>query len=134
MQIILESALLSLAPALYQDFLELTISRLFVARKSLRALFFYFLKDIIFAYTASSPHGSWQDIKRWKQIEGFGSYPFWHRFWFAWVHIAMTYVTLEFTNSLVGVMSVATGLANPTDCPSAFGNFKGLISVRNAWS
>src|SRR5690349_7880263 len=37
-------------------------SRLFIARKALRAGLFYILKDAIYSFTASTPHGTWLDI------------------------------------------------------------------------
>lgn len=118
----------------YRIALLIHTPRLFIVRKTLRAILFYILKDAIYAYTASSPHGSWADSAHLKPVVGFLSFSFWHRFWFAWVHIVLTYVSMEFYNCAYGIVSVGTGLANPRDCPSAFGNLKDLWSVRNAWS
>ncbi|KAF1941963.1 hypothetical protein EJ02DRAFT_503108 [Clathrospora elynae] len=106
----------------------------FIVRKSLRAVFFYFIRDAMYAYTAASPHGSWMDIKHLKPALGLAGQSFWYRFWYAWVQIVLTYVTLEMANAAYGVVSVATGLANPRDCPSAFGDLRGLWSMRQAWS
>lgn len=50
------------------------------------------------------------------------------------MYIVLTYVSLELYNTVVGVVSVACGLARPEECPSAFGDLKGLWSVRRAWS
>jgi len=46
----------------------------------------------------------------------------------------LTFTTMEFYNIAYGIVSVATGLANPRDCPSMFGRFRDLYSVRSAWS
>jgi len=48
--------------------------------------------------------------------------------------IVLTYSVMEEANAAYGVLGVATGLANPRDCPSAFGDLKNLVSVRKAWS
>ncbi|KZM18814.1 uncharacterized protein EKO05_0006641 [Ascochyta rabiei] len=106
----------------------------FLIRKSLRAVVFYLAKDALYAYTASSPHGSWVDIVAIKPQHSYASYPFWHRFWFSWMQIVLTYVSLELYNTVVGIVSVAAGLARPSECPSSFGDLKGLWSVRRAWS
>jgi hypothetical protein len=50
------------------------------------------------------------------------------------VHIVLTYIALEQANAAYGALSVATGLAEPKDCPSAFGDLRGLVTVRKAWS
>lgn len=46
----------------------------------------------------------------------------------------LTYVSLELYNTVVGIVSVAMGLAGPSECPSSFGDLKRLWSVRSAWS
>jgi hypothetical protein len=46
----------------------------------------------------------------------------------------LTYTSIEQANAIYGAVSVATGLANPRDCPTAFGDLKGLVTVRKAWS
>ncbi|KAH8730509.1 membrane bound O-acyl transferase family-domain-containing protein [Phaeosphaeriaceae sp. PMI808] len=102
--------------------------------KSLRALFFYLFVDIIYAYTASSPHGSWSDITHIKTATSYADRSYLTRWWFAWVHVILTYVTLAQVNAIYSVVSVATGLANPRDCPNSFGNLRELVTVRNAWS
>jgi hypothetical protein len=112
----------------------LTVDRRFVARKAVRAAFFYALRDAVYAYTASSPYGSWDDIKHLKPIVSLEAQPYWTRWCYAWVHIFLTYVALEQSNVAYGAVSVATGLAKPMDCPSAFGDLRGLVSVRKAWS
>lgn len=48
--------------------------------------------------------------------------------------IILTYSAMEEANAAYGVLSVATGLAYPRDCPSAFGDLRNLMSVRKAWS
>ena len=110
------------------------VSRLFVIRKALRVLVFYLIADLATSYTASTPHGSWSDIARIKPVVTYAGRPFLTRFWYAWVHIILTYAELERANAAYGVVSVATGLANPRDCPSAFGDLKDLYTVRKAWS
>ncbi|KAH9874969.1 hypothetical protein J1614_004457 [Plenodomus biglobosus] len=106
----------------------------FLARRTLRTAVFYLLKDAIYSYTASSPHGSWQDIKHQKGVVGFSGYPLAHRLYFTWVHIMITYVSLEFAGGAFSVVCVATGLSRPSDCPSPFGHVKDLYSLRKAWS
>jgi hypothetical protein len=110
------------------------VLRLFVVRKSLRAAAFYLLKDAVYAYTAASPHGSWTDIAHVKPVLSLTDRPFLVRWWYAWVYIFLTYVALEQANAMYGVVSVATGFARPRDCPSAFGDLRELVTVRNAWS
>jgi hypothetical protein len=90
--------------------------------------------DIVVSYTTSTSYGSWPDIVHIKPRLSLTAAPFWTRFWFAWVHIVITYVNLEMCNAAYGVVSVATGLANPRDCPSMFGDLKDLVSVRKLWS
>ncbi|CAJ2511971.1 Uu.00g075960.m01.CDS01 [Anthostomella pinea] len=106
----------------------------FIARKTLRAVFFYFLKDFIYAYAAASPHGTWRDIAHLRPAVSNADASFWSRFSYAWLHIVLAYAALELWSTGYGIISVATGLANPRDCPSAFGDLKRLVSVRNAWS
>jgi hypothetical protein len=112
----------------------LMLFRKFVVRKAVRVLVFYVLRDAVYAYTAASPYGSWADIAHIKPIVSFADQPFMTRWSWAWVQIFLTYVALEQANAAYGVVSVATGLANPRDCPSAFGDLRGLVTVRNAWS
>jgi hypothetical protein len=107
----------------------------FVARKVVRTALFYALKDIVVSYSASTPHGSWVDIRGRKVYQPFPtSSPFLYKFWFTWVHIALTCVSMEFANAAYGTLSVATGLAHPRDCPPMFGSLSDLYSVRMAWS
>lgn len=110
------------------------MSRRFLVRKLLRAVLFYIAKDALYAYTAASPHGSWVDIAAIKPAHGYAEHAFWYRFWFSWTQIVLTYVSLELYNTVAGIVSVATGLSKPSECPSAFGDLKGLWSVRRAWS
>jgi hypothetical protein len=95
---------------------------------------FSLLKDAVYAYTAASPYGSWSDIAHIKPAFSLAGQPFLTRWWYTWVHIFLTCAALEQANAIYGVVSVATGLANPRDCPSAFGNLRELVTVRNAWS
>jgi hypothetical protein len=108
--------------------------RKFIARKTLRSATFFLLNDLFKSLTAASPYGSWKDIAHIKRPVSFASAPFWTRFGYAWAHIILAYTGLEMANAAYGVVSVATGLSNPRDCPSAFGDLKGLVSVREAWS
>ncbi|KAJ8106496.1 hypothetical protein OPT61_g9497 [Boeremia exigua] len=107
---------------------------LFIARKTLRAGLFYALRDVVYSFTASSPHGTWLDIAHIDPVVSFDQYPFLYRLKYTWVYIVLTYVSVEFANTLYGIASVATGLAVPMDCPSMFGDLKELYSVRRAWS
>jgi hypothetical protein len=95
---------------------------------------FYLLQDAVYAYTAASLYGSWSDIAHVKRIQSLTVEPFWTRWWYAWVHVFLTYVALEQANAVYGAVSVATGLARPRDCPGAFGDVRELFTVRNAWS
>lgn len=97
-------------------------------------MYFYLLTDALTSYSAASPHGSWVDIAHLKPASGLDSHPFSYRFYYTWVHIVLAYTNLELANVVYGVVSVATGLANPRDCPSMFGDIKGLYTLRNAWS
>lgn len=97
-------------------------------------MIFYLLSDLLYAYTASTPYGSWFDIVHIKPIKSLSDRPFLTRFWCAWVNIFLTYAALEQANAAYGALSVATGLANPRDCPSASGDLNKLFTVRNAWS
>jgi hypothetical protein len=108
--------------------------RNFVVRKTLRSVLFYVVRDAIYAYTAASPYGSWEDIKHIKPIVELSKQPYLTRWYYAWVHIVLTYIALEQANAAYGALSVATGLAEPKDCPSAFGDLRGLVTVRKAWS
>lgn len=92
------------------------------------------LKDAIYSFTASSPHGTWLDIAHLDPVVSFEQYPFLYRLQYTWVYIVLTYTSMELMNTLYGITSVATGLATPMDCPSMFGDLKGLYSVRKAWS
>ncbi|KAH6618760.1 membrane bound O-acyl transferase family-domain-containing protein [Boeremia exigua] len=107
---------------------------LFIVRKTLRAGLFYVLKDAVYSYTASSPHGTWLEIAHLDPVISFVQYPFLYRLKFTLVYIVLTYTSLELMNTLYGIVSVATGLAAPMNCPSMFGDLKGLYSVRRAWS
>ncbi|KAG9185169.1 hypothetical protein G6011_07713 [Alternaria panax] len=100
----------------------------FIARKTLRALIFYVPRDMIASYTADSPYGFWVDIRTLKPFQTFPpSSPFLARFWYTWVHILLTMVTMEMANSVFGVVSVATHLANPRDCPFSIRQVKRLV-------
>lgn len=108
--------------------------RLFIVRKSLRAAFFFIASDTVQSWTASTPHGAYRDFENGKVIVGLSSLPLQQQFLFAWVQIIITYTCLELYNSLYGIVSVLSGLANPRDCPSAFSDLKELYTVRQGWS
>ncbi|KAL5118952.1 hypothetical protein ACEQ8H_003081 [Pleosporales sp. CAS-2024a] len=91
---------------------------LFMVRKSLRCAWFHLLRDTLYAYTASSPYGTWSDMVHIKPITNLSGQPLLIRCWFAWVHIVLTYTALEQGNAAFGVISVALGLSNPRDCPT----------------
>jgi hypothetical protein len=105
-----------------------------VVRKTARAALFFVMRDAIYAYTAASPYGTWDDIKHIKPIARLSEQPYPTRWYYAWVHIFLTYIALEQANAAYGALSVATGLAKPRDCPSAFGDLRELVTVRKAWS
>lgn len=109
-------------------------SRLFIARKTLRAGLFYILKDAIYSFTASTPHGTWLDIAHTDPVVSFERYPYLYRLKYTWLYIVLTYTSVELMNTLYGIVSVATGFAAPMDCPSMFGDLKDLYSVRRVWS
>ncbi|CBX98949.1 hypothetical protein LEMA_P081880.1 [Plenodomus lingam JN3] len=108
--------------------------RYFIARKSLRALAFYLMKETLEVYTASTPHGGWWDTQNTKPALSIKNVPLWHQFKYTWVHIFLAYATLEMANSILGVVSVILHLATPQECPSAFGDLKDFFTVRKAWS
>jgi hypothetical protein len=110
------------------------VSRIFVARKALRVLMFYVMRDAFYAYTAASPYGSYDDIVHLKPITSLESHPFWTRWWWAWVNVVLSYAAIEQANAAYGAMAVATGLATPRNCPSVFGDLKELVTLRKAWS
>lgn len=53
---------------------------------------------------------------------------------YIWAQITLTYLSLELMNTVNGIVQVTIGIANPRDCPSAFGDLKELITVRQAWA
>ncbi|KAJ4988751.1 tat pathway signal sequence [Stagonosporopsis vannaccii] len=113
---------------------QLNFFRGFIFRKAVRAGLFYVLKDAIYSFTASTPHGTWLDIAHVDLVVTFEQYPFLYRLKYTWVYIVLTYTSVEMMNTLYGIVSVASGLAAPMDCPSMFGDLKGTYSVRRAWS
>ncbi|KAF2844842.1 hypothetical protein T440DRAFT_502861 [Plenodomus tracheiphilus IPT5] len=106
----------------------------FLACRNLRMAILYLLRDAVASYIASSPHGSWEDVKHQKSVVGFSGYPLAHRMYFAWVHILLICLGLEFISSAFSIVCVTSGLSNPSDCPPLFGNFRHLFSLRKAWS
>lgn len=94
----------------------------------------YVLTDTLDSYTASTPHGAFRGFENGKKIIGFDGYPLRYQFAFTWLHIVITYASLELFNTLYGIVAVLLGFAIPRDCPSSFGDLKKLYSVRNAWS
>ncbi|KAF2116638.1 membrane bound O-acyl transferase family-domain-containing protein [Lophiotrema nucula] len=105
----------------------------FIIRKTLRAAWMYLLTDTIYAYTASTQHGNYRGYENEKGIVGFTDLPLSRKFTLAWLQIILTYTSLEFFNTAAGVIAVATGLANPRDCPSSFGDLKETYTIRKAW-
>jgi hypothetical protein len=86
------------------------------------------------SYTAGSPHGTWLDLLPHDPPVSFEQERFLYRFKFTWVYVVLTYVSLELMATLYGIVSVATGLARPVDCPGMFGDLREGYSVRRAWS
>ncbi|KAI8934919.1 hypothetical protein NX059_008588 [Plenodomus lindquistii] len=105
----------------------------FIARGVLRTVIYYLLRDALLSYIASSPHGSWQDVKH-KTIVGLSGYSLTHRLYIVWVHIIISYVNLEMTASAFNLICVVTGLSPPRDCPTTFGHVRDLYTLRKAWS
>jgi hypothetical protein len=54
--------------------------------------------------------------------------------YWTWIYIALTYISLELMTTLYSLVSVATLLARPNECPRMFGDLRGCYSVRRAWS
>lgn len=92
------------------------------------------LKDVLYSYTASSPHGTWLDIAHRDPVVGFSSYPFTYRLYWTWIYIALTYVSLELMNTLYSLLAVSSFLAKPSECPRMFNDLRGCYTVRRAWS
>ncbi|KAF2712566.1 hypothetical protein K504DRAFT_426988 [Pleomassaria siparia CBS 279.74] len=105
----------------------------FLVRKSLRAAFFIVLTDTEKAYTASTVHGGYRGFETGKVPVGLSGYPLFDQFKFTWMHIFITYGILELSNTLYGIVSVASGFANPRECPSLFGSLWGMYTVRKSW-
>ena len=78
--------------------------------------------------------GTWIDIAHRDPVVSFEGEPFLYRLKFTWVYVVLTYVSLELMSTMYGIVSVASGLARPVDCPSMFGDLRELWSVRQAWS
>ena len=108
--------------------------RKFLARKLLRFGLFFLLKDAIYSYTASSPHGTWLDLSPHSPVIGLSGYPFTYRLYWTWVYIALTFVSLELMTTLYSLIAVASFLAKPHDCPRMFNELRGCYTVRKAWS
>lgn len=108
--------------------------RKFLARKALRFALFFVLKDTIYSYTASSPHGTWLDLSRSSPVVSLAGYPFVYRLYWTWVYIALTYISLELMTTLYSLIAVGTFMAKPHDCPRMFNDLRGCYTVRRAWS
>lgn len=108
--------------------------RKFLARKTLRFALFFALKDAIYSYTASSPHGTWLDLHPETPVISLAGYPFMYRLYWTWVYIALTYISLELMTTLYSLVSVASLLATPSECPRMFNDLKGCYTVRRSWS
>ncbi|ORY07911.1 membrane bound O-acyl transferase family-domain-containing protein [Clohesyomyces aquaticus] len=107
---------------------------LFVVRKLLRAGLFFVFVDVLDSYTAASPHGSYRGHENGKVPVGFLEQSLLRQFQLSWIHILITYTSLELFNSLYAVASVVFGFANPRDCPTLFGDLQEMYTVRKAWS
>ncbi|EUC28107.1 hypothetical protein COCCADRAFT_110011 [Bipolaris zeicola 26-R-13] len=110
----------------------------FIVEKLVHGFIYWAISDILTAYTATSPYGTYIDLQR-SNVKPYQPFapdaPFWGvRFWYTWVHILITRCTLAVCFAISGIFAVALGLANPRDCPSAFGLVRDLWSVRQAWS
>ncbi|EMD64284.1 hypothetical protein COCSADRAFT_89894 [Bipolaris sorokiniana ND90Pr] len=110
----------------------------FIVEKLIHGLIYWAISDILTAYSAASPYGTFADLQSSsaKPYQPFApDAPFWAvRFWYTWVHILITWSTLSICFALNSILAVALGFANPRDCPSGFGHVRDLWSVRQAWS
>lgn len=96
--------------------------------------FFFLLKNALICWTVSTPHGSWQDVKHLKGVVGLAGRSLPYKMFFVWIHLLITYASLHFTGSAYAIVSVATGLSHPSECPVACGDLRYLYSLREAWS
>lgn len=108
--------------------------RKFLARKLFRFALFSLLKDAIYSHTAAPPHGTWLDLHPQTPVVSLAGYPFIYRLYWTWVYIALTYISLELMTTLYSLISVATFLARPSECPRMFNDLRGCYSVRRSWS
>lgn len=109
----------------------------YIARKSGRLLLLFVAHDIVKAYVAACPYGTYLDLERSgeKPHQHFpADAPFSVRLWYTWVNITLFFLGLELISVVYSIVSVMFGLANPRDCPSAFGYLRDLWSMRQAWS
>jgi hypothetical protein len=93
---------------------------------SARVAFMYILCDSLSAFTASTPHGGFRGHENGKVLIGWNDQPLWYQIACSWLHIAITYVSLEMYYLVVCIPAVLLGLTSPRDCPSMFGDLKEL--------
>ncbi|KAF2740966.1 hypothetical protein EJ04DRAFT_111521 [Polyplosphaeria fusca] len=106
---------------------------LFVLRKTLRTVLMWFITGAVTCYTVSTPHGAWRGMEHEKVLVGLHDISMGRKFVLTWAHIVITYGSLEMFNAAYGAVAVLSGLANPRDCPSSFGDLRGMYTVRKAW-
>ncbi|KAH7116819.1 membrane bound O-acyl transferase family-domain-containing protein [Dendryphion nanum] len=107
---------------------------LFLLRKIPRVILMHVIVDTIQSYTTSTPHGAFRGFENGKVPVGFDDVSLVRQFLLTWGNLINTYANLEMANTVCGIVAVVIGLAAPSDCPSAFGDLKGLYTVRQTWS
>lgn len=100
----------------------------------MRFALFFVLKDAIYSYTTSSPHGTWLDLSPSTPVISLTGYAYTYRLYWTWVYIALTYISLELMTTLYSLIAVASFMAKPHDCPRMFSDLRACWSVRQAWS
>ncbi|KAF2017199.1 hypothetical protein BU24DRAFT_490412 [Aaosphaeria arxii CBS 175.79] len=106
----------------------------FLIRKTLRAGLMYVLVDMTNSYSASTPHGNYRGYEHLRKPVGTDGLPLGHKIMMSWLHIMITFTSLEMASAAYSVVAVLTGLSPPKDCPSAFGDVQKCYTIRNAWS
>ncbi|KAF2190399.1 hypothetical protein K469DRAFT_623462 [Zopfia rhizophila CBS 207.26] len=107
---------------------------LFIVRKSLRVVFLFLIENSLESYTASTPHGAYRGFEIGKVPIGYDTYPISRQFALSWIHIVITYTSLEMLNCVYGILAVLLYFASPRDCPSMFGDLREMYTVRKSWS
>jgi hypothetical protein len=113
---------------------HLTMNRRFLVRKILRIAVMLLISDTASSISASSPHGAYRGFENGKVPIDLDGVSFAEAFLWVWIHIFITYSSLELFNTACGVVAVLLNLATPQDCPSAFGDLKEMYTVRKCWS